>query len=48
MVVAVLGATLMTEQLIVGWIMIAAGGVMTQFGIIAAAVELAIVRARER
>ena len=48
MIIAFLGATLMGEQLIVGWIMIAIGGVMAQFGVICAAVELAIVRSRER
>ena len=48
MIIAFLGATLMGEQLVVGWIMIAIGGVMAQFGVICAAVELAIVRSRER
>lgn len=48
LVVAFLGGMMATQSVAVGWIFVAIGGVMTQFGIIAAAVELAILRARER
>lgn len=48
LIVAFLGGLAMAESLIAGWVLIAAGGVMVQFGLIAGAVELAILRARER
>lgn len=48
MIVAILGGAISTESLGIGLVLAAVGGVMAQFGVIAAAVELAILRARDR
>lgn len=48
MLVAVLGGLIATQNVGIGLVLAGVGGLMAQFGVIAAAVELAILRSRDR